>query len=309
MHALIEADSLISQELKSLLNKARAPVTRRKVAAIIEFDSGLRSSGFNIESEGGILHAETQALQDAKGSIKRIHLMANGGPMDIKKAFPCEACAKNLENRLSKGAIAEFYFNDGSGKVVLDLQAICQSYTAFDNDAITELKETHLTPTDKRLVSFVMGAFKTFDKTGKLYITGSSSGRSKGKSMLARTITGVPYWDIDLVAVFPDKSFQEIHKWFENTYLKALREAGWTSSDKILFREEPSYILEAGLRDSPDFLFRRSYWADGMDLEIQPPLYQKNSQLPSCVDLSVGQTLEATMTPYYLEKNWYAQLV
>jgi len=315
MNKLSNSDLEILRRLRGLLNQAKAPVSHRQVASIIEFDDGSLSEGFNVEkSIDDIIHAEDMALAAQLNSvkpIKTIHLMGSGIPMDIKNALPCERCSSLLAKRMTPNTGVTLYFNDASGKVQLNLSSIVASYNPFETDLfLRDLNGTLLTDTDKKLVSYIIKSLQSFSSTAELYLTGSSSGRGGPKSQLAKEITGVPYWDIDLLALFSTEKADVINKWFSETYSAGIASMGGRFSNaKIRDKSVPSYILELGQQDSSDFIYRRIYWAEGMDIEIQPPLYSKNSGEPSTIDLSVGRSLESTITPNYLRRKWYSRLV
>ena len=315
MNKLSNSDLKILQRLRGLLNRASAPVSHRRVASIIEFEDGSLSEGFNFEkSVDNIIHAEDMALSSRLNytqPIKTIHLMGSGIPMDIKNALPCERCSKLLAKRMAPNTSVILYFNDASGKVQLNLSSIVESYNPFETDLfLRDLNLTLLTDTDKKLVSYIIKQLQLFSSSAELYLTGSSSGRGGPKSHLATEITGVPYWDIDLLALFTTEKADVINKWFRETYSAGIESvSGHFVNEKIHSKSVPSYILELGQQDSSDFIYRRIYWAEGMDTEIQPPLYIKNPDEPSTIDLSVGRSLESTITPNYLRRKWYSRLV
>ena len=95
------------EELIKLLNKAYAPYSKFKVAAIIETADGKYIPGVNVEnaSYGAAICAERNAVTTAvamgyrKGDFKKIYIMVSGD----KLSMPCFICRQ---------VIVEFFDKD-----------------------------------------------------------------------------------------------------------------------------------------------------------------------------------------------------
>lgn len=298
------------QKLLPLLNSARAGVTGRKVACIVEDLQGNTYAGFNVEkSEAGIDHAETEALKNIPSSSKiiAIHLMGNGGTEQI---IPCEDCTKSLEKRAARNTPV-FLYNKNSQdvKFFCTLGQLINSYIPLSvrqHIQFDQLKQALLdaTPLEKQDANFTyhfVSSFKSHNETKpnesvEMFLTGTASGLGT-KCIFSDQIAGKPYQDIDFVLVFGKSYPNNTTHFISEMYRTALSELGHKDF-KIELSSKPSYRLEELEKngDSKDFLFRYEY-------RVKP-----ETQVSS-IDVSVGKNLEAIMTEKYLSKNWLIKLL
>jgi cytidine deaminase len=311
---------IMYEKLKILIKKAKTPLTDRKVACILVSSKNEIYGGYNLE-ESRILHAEEMALNQAikkseNFKIKEIHLMARGIAQNVKRAIPCENCSNILTPYCKEDSKIIFYlFNNPNKRYELKFKDILESYRSFDDILLLEDKlsfdeyfANYLTPIDRKILKEFMDGIKT--KCSELYVTGSASKRGGPKQLLAKEITGVSYWDIDLIAIFPEINKDQINKIVREVILNSLRQAGFDVK-KLLEKEVPSYILEESPnnKDSENFIFRKIYWSKDIPLKIMSSEYKKDILIPSMIDLSVGKNLKETITKRYLDKNWLVKIV
>ena len=307
------------KELRKLISKSKAPRTNRKVACILITQKDEVYEGSNVEGTD-ILHAEEIVIEQAikkreKFKIKKIHIMANGIAHNVKRVIPCENCSKILAPYCDEDSKIIFYFfNDSSKRYPLKLKKIIESYGSFndvpllsDNNLFDLYFTNYLTPIDKEVLTEFIKIIKL--KCSELYITGSASKRGGPKQLLAKKITMIPYWDLDLIAIFPELDKNRINQIVREAILNSFRKVGLDVKD-LLEKLVPSYILEEdpNSKDSKDFIFRKIYRTKDMPLEIIFPEYKKNILIPSIIDLSVGRNLKETTTKKYLDKNWLVRL-
>ena len=126
-----------SKELQQLLKLAKAPISKRKVACILEWqNSNELFCGFNIETKTDILHAEHNALlKKTKNGfyLNKIHMMASGSQFDIKNAIPCENCSKLLLPHSTTNSKIIFYTSDGKLNYTLNFKKLVSKYRPFKN--------------------------------------------------------------------------------------------------------------------------------------------------------------------------------
>ncbi|MCK4996812.1 hypothetical protein KAS08_00780 [Candidatus Pacearchaeota archaeon] len=310
----------IHKQLKNIILKANASITSRKVACLLITKEEKIYEGYNIEKVVNILHAENMAVNNAiknnvNFKIKEIHLMANGKPQNVKRSIPCENCSKMLKPYCEKDSKIMFHlFTDPNMRYTLHLKDIINSYSSFNNIPLLSNKrlfdrhfENYLTQIDKNFLTEFIKTIKP--ECSELYITGSASKRGGPKQLLAKKIIGTSYLDIDLIAIFSIIDKNEINKIVKKAILESLNKIGF-DAENLLEETMPSYILEEDLtkKDSKDFIFRKTYWIKGMQLEIMPPEYKKHILMPSAIDLSVGRNIKGTATKKYLDKNWIVKL-
>lgn len=315
------ADITRWKQLYRVLKLAKAPITGRRVAVILRYDDGGETFGFNREKSGRIKHAEIMALQRtyAGSKIADISIMANGSQVD--HAMPCDRCCAALIRRSLPNTKVNLYWNDRHAHFSLALHDIRSRYRPFASvprarrKTVRKFLQTHtfLTAIDRNMVAAICERLHAYNNTHRLrpvelYISGSASGRGGPKSLLAKQMTGVAYWDVDLIFIFPKNIPGDVHEFIRRTYQESLNEIG-CRNQRILSKTVPSYILELGAKDPYDFHFRKIFWAKGMPLELRPPHTKKNQNVPSSIDVSVGRSLASTMTPNYLKRKWYLRLV
>jgi len=315
------ADITRWKRLYRVLKRAKAPITGRRVATILRFEDGGETTGCNIEQRGRIVHAEIMALSaSTRGTkIKNIDIMANGSRVD--HAMPCDACCAALIRRSLPNTRVNLYWNDTRSHFSLALHNIRSRYKPFASvprarrKTIRKFLQTHtfLTTIDRNMVAAICERLHAYNNAhqlypAELYISGSASGRGGPKSLLAKKMSGVAYWDIDLIFIFPKKIPGDVHEFIRRAYLESLIKVCYRNP-RIQSKVVPSYILELGAKDSDDFHFRKIFWAKGMPLELRPPHTKKDQNVPSSIDVSVGRTLTSTMTPKYLKRKWYLRLL
>lgn len=310
-------------QLRQLLNKSKAPITHRKIACIIICNNKKECYGYNIEHTiKNIEHAEIMALKKIPptSKIEEIHLMSYGDPVNIKYAIPCEQCCKSLIPHLMPASIALFYFYHKNSSFKLTFRDIVKKYKSEKNILKCEKKKissflkknTVLTNIDSVLLKNFCEIIKknnTLHKNERIHVflTGSSTGRSP-KSLLAKKITGTAYCDIDLILITNIEAIQKVNGIIKDSYRATLNIIKYPA-EKILEKKQPPYKLEVGKRNTHNFLFRKIYWAQGMNLKIVQSNYKKDIVIPSTLDISVGKTLSSSMTKEYFSKKWYMQLV
>jgi len=309
-----------NKQLRILIEKAKAPITNRKVACLLITKKDEIFKGYNIERAKNILHAEEMAVNNAikkddNFKIKEIHLMANGEALNIKRSIPCENCSSILKNYCEKDSKIIFHFFDNPNKkYLLNLEGLIKEYRSFkkvplllEKNSFNEYFKNHLSEVDKEFLTEFMKMIK--QKCSELYITGSASKRGGPKQLLAKKITGLPYLDMDLIAIFSETDKNQINEIVKKAILSSLKKIGYVKKE-LLEKEMPSYVLEENptSKDSEGFIFRKIYWIKEMESEITPPEYKKNPLLPSIIDLSAGINLKETITKKYLNKNWLVRL-
>lgn len=242
--------------------------------------------------------------------------MANGKPENVKRAIPCENCSKILQPHSQEDFKAVFYFFDDSKKTYsLNLSNIINAYTSFneiplisDSKRFDKYFKGYLTEIDQKFILEFVNQIKSM--CNEIYLTGSACKRGSPKPLLAKEIMGKSYLDIDLITLFSNKNKEEVNKIIKKSILKSLNNIGF-SFKELFEKDEISYILEEDptSKDSEGFLFRKFYWAKGMQLTISPPDYKKNLLMPSSIDMSAGINLKETITKKYLDKKWLVRLL
>lgn len=314
------------KKLEQLLRQAKAPISKRRVACILEpQNSNKQFCGFNIENKKGILHAEHNALlKKPKGMfyLNKIHMMASGSQFDIKNAIPCENCFKLLLPHSTANSKIIFYTSDGKLNYILNFKDLIPKYKSFKNRINLRgkkinkfLKEkTFLTQIDKKWTEELCNLVIEYNlehkkNTIKLYITGSASGRGGAKTLLARKSIKNDYDDIDLLFVFvPSMRHYACDILIENFYRQSLKNIGLKVKN-IYSKKMPSYKLENLEKNNKDFLFRKLYCLKAGDTKPKTNIFKKDKNEPSILDASAGYSLNSTITKKYLEKNWYVQLI
>lgn len=310
------------KSLRALIKKSEAPITNRKVSCILMWEKWEKYTGYNIETEKEIIHAEVNAIQKVKEDfkIKEIALMAGWRSMNVKHVIPCENCAKSLSPYITKKSNISFYFFEENKKYSLNLEKLLSSYILFAaplkmvNNTIDDFlkKHTPLLDIDRRLLVKIYHYIQQYCITAnvplELYLTGSSSWRWWPKSILAKKITGVPYRDIDLILIFPREIPNEINSIIIHAYEDALKYV-WYPLTSIDEKEELPYRLEESKSDKKNKWTRKVYYDIQMETEIQAPTYKKRRDIPSIIDISIWTTLESTITDKYLTKKRYIQLI
>ncbi len=311
------------KKLNDLLTLAKTSLTGRKVACVIVDTDGKRYLGYNIETEQGIIHAEVNALNNSQNffTIDSIHLMSGGNFIDIKHTIPCESCSKLLSFYTSKNSKAVFYTHNPDLKFEINLNEIINAYSPNHKSLVCRSdinlslnKNTYLTKIDRLMTINICEQIKNYSKLTNnkvhVYLTGSSIKGCGPKHLLAKKIFGIPYFDLDFLFIFPEKYPEDVNSFIKEVYQKALRFIGWKNIE-IFDQDKLSYVLEEKEKkmDDDEFLFRKIYWVEGMMLEDSLKDIKKSSNIPSPLDLSVGQNLKSTITNKYFEKSWFIQLV
>lgn len=307
--------------LEELINLSQTPTTGRKVACIIRDSLGRIYSGYNIESEDKIIHAEENALScEPPFLIDSMHLIGNSNDFsDVKHIIPCENCCKLLSPFAKQDSEVIFYTHNPDLEFGLNLGEIISSYEPHatfkklqDNNVKDFIKQnTSLTPIDTILVENIFNELKRHHNKNNVhfYITGSSVKDCGPTSLLANKISGVPYLDIDMIFIFPDTCPADVNSSIKGIYSSALSSLRW--NNRLVFdKDMPPYILELreGNINNDSFLFRKVYWTQGMQLG-NSQICTKDIKLPSTIDVSVGKSLQGTITKRYIDKNWYIQLL
>jgi cytidine deaminase len=301
-------------KLNILLGYAEAPITGRKVGAVLETEDGIQTYGFNIENKRGILHAEVVAAAGIKSKkFKSINLIASGDPLAIKNCIPCEACTTSLSPQASEAAVVSLSSQDGKLTAAFPFRDLEKSYRGFQDvphagsDIETFLEQrTRLTEVDRVVISNFSNNVKELAPNAEVYLTGSASERGGPSSMVAQLALGSPYLDLDMITIFPELP-QNVTDRIGDIYLEALRDVGF-NYNQVQLEEVPTYKLEAH-EASERFSYRTVYWVDDSLQNVHAPNWTKNADVPSTMDVSVGESLESVMTKRYLEKNWYLKLV
>ncbi len=311
----------IRNQLERLLRKSKAPISGKKIACYMLGARNREYFGYNTETKKEIIHAEERALKIAKKDaiLREIYLMSGGSFMDIKHAIPCEECSKIISSHLISDSKVILHSSKVRKKFVLNFREIEKAYKSFSSplrfkkgNLLFFLKKTNLTKIDRDLVSSMCkGVIKYNNRENSpisFFMTGSSSGRGGPKSLLAKKITGVSYWDLDFLLISKKKNPRALDDLIKNIYKSSLKLVGY-GNDSILSKNMPSYKLEEGDRNLEDFYFRKAYYTKKIPLEIKPPYYKKSKSIPSSIDVSVGKCLNGIITNNYLKKNWYLRLV
>lgn len=114
-------DILMRDELIKLLDKAYAPYSNFKVAAILLMSDGKYISGVNVEnaSYGATICAERNAIFSAitlgykKGDFKKIYIMVSGN----KLSMPCFMCRQVMVEFMDMDSEIILMDKEGNSKV------------------------------------------------------------------------------------------------------------------------------------------------------------------------------------------------
>jgi cytidine deaminase len=207
------------QTLFSELGRAEAPVTARRVAALLLSHDGKEYLGHNDESNGPpFFHAERQALTAAGDiadkSISRV-IMAGSGQPKMKWIAPCYNCYSALDPHLSDTAqITLFQPNMFDTAVTLNAAEFRRGYETkpllriIGGSSLQVTRneihtKTLLTPEDTTLMLSLRKL--ALARRAGLYLTGSASGRG-GISQEIQQKRGQKYEDLDIIVVSPEQT-------------------------------------------------------------------------------------------------------
>jgi cytidine deaminase len=282
----------IAQELLSEAKEANAPVTRFRVACIIETKRG-RYYGHNNETRSCVFrHAEENAIASMKRAgdstaITKIYMGGTGG-MKIKQIAPCNECYVAMSPFMSNEFKLILYEPDTfERRMIFGHNEVRKSYS---NKRYAEIKgntiksiikdlksKTDLAGTDLRFVANL----RLFGLQNgiKFYITGSKSGRGGIGTLIYRR-KGRRGGDVDLMAVSngnPTSIRRKFGKFASRFYkIKSSRRV----EQKIYFINETR---------------SKTFYYDTNGRQV--------------LDLCIGKSLRGAMSRmYYYRKNWWHRL-
>ncbi|WP_353662322.1 cytidine deaminase [Hydrogenimonas sp. SS33] len=107
------------ERLERLLDRAYAPYSRFRVAAVAVDSEGNLYEGVNVESaaypttmcaeRNAIFHAVAAGM--AHGTVREVHILARDGEGAFVPAYPCGACRQIIAEQSSKDAEVFVYFS------------------------------------------------------------------------------------------------------------------------------------------------------------------------------------------------------
>ncbi|MBP6888920.1 MAG: hypothetical protein KBC21_04465 [Candidatus Pacebacteria bacterium] len=287
-------------QLHIALQKARADITNRKVACIIEDTDGNQYEGFNIEYEtSSIAHAEINALQKiGDRKIKTISLMSSlDAVKGIKAVIPCESCVQHLCHNSTEDTEVRLYCNKSDTSYGAQFVDMVEAYKskpqALIISSFDEIKtHTRLSTVDIKVLETFREEINKLYKV-ELFITGSAAGFSP-TCLFVQQVLGKPYGDVDLIFIFPNGYPKNLDDSIISAYQNALKRNA-VFVDHINVLEKESYVFEEMGRDNEGFLCRKEY--------VPSPDGDSSS-----LDISIGTSLESVITKVYLEKNWIIRI-